>query len=714
MARKSRQYTNPFLKVNGAAPPPISSSGPSLQQALALHRRGDFQQAEAIYLKLLTINPANSEALQLLGAIALEKGNNQDALELISLAIEINPKVASYHSNQGVALKELNKFEEAVASFDKAIFLEPSYAEAYSNRGAALRRLHQLDAAIASCEKALSLKPSLVSAYSNIGLALQEQKKLGAAILIFDKAVSLKPNYYQAYSNRGNALLELKQFDAAIASYDKAISLRPDFAEAYYNRGAALKELKQLDSAIESYDKAFSLKPDHPYLLGMRQHLKMLICDWEGFESNIQLIKQKIQGKFKATSSFTMIGLPVSLSDQRQTAENWYRDKFPGNSYLGPIVQHQRQAKIRLGYFSADFHNHATAYLMAELFERHDKSKFELIAFSFGPETKDEMQLRVSQAFDHFINVANLSDLEVALLSRELGIDIAIDLKGVTQDARLGIFSYRAAPIQVSYLGYPGTLGADYIDYLIADKTLIPPQSQQHYSEKIVYLPNSYQVNDRHRVIAPTQFTKKELGLPEDAFVFCCFNNNFKITPDIFDSWVRILKAVEDSVLWLLQDNPTAAMNLQKEAVRRGLDPARLVFAERMDLSEHLARHKVADLFLDTTPCNAHTTASDALWAGLPLLTCMGESFASRVAASLLNAIGLPELVTETQDQYEALAIDLAKTPDKLKNIKDKLERNRLTTPLFDTALFTKHIEAAYIQIYERYQANLSPKHIEV
>ena len=714
MARKTRQYTNPFLKLNGAAPPPFSSSGQSLQQALALHQRGDFQQAEAIYLKLLTINPANSEALQLLGAIALEKGNNQEALELISLAIEINPRVASYHSNQGVALKELSKFEEAVASFDKAIFLRPSYAEAYSNRGAALRRLHLLDAAISSCEKAISLNPSLVEAYSNIGLALQEQKKLDAAILIFDKAVSLKSNYYQAYSNRGNALLELKQFDAAIASYDKAIALRPDFAEAYYNRGAAQKELKQLDSAIESYDKAFSLKPDHPYLLGMRQHLKMLICDWEDFESNIRLIKQKIQCKFKATSSFTTIGLPVSLSDQRQTADNWYRDKFPSNSYLGPIVKHQRQAKIRLGYFSADFHNHATAYLMAELFERHDKDKFELIAFSFGPETKDEMQIRVSQAFDHFINVASLSDLEVALLSRELGIDIAIDLKGVTQDYRLSIFSYRAAPIQVSYLGYPGTLGADYIDYLIADKTLIPPQSQHHYSEKIVYLPNSYQVNDRHRVIAPTQFTKQELGLPEDAFVFCCFNNNFKITPDIFDSWVRILKAVDSSVLWLLQDNPTAAMNLQKEAARRGLDPARLVFAKRMDLPEHLARHKAADLFLDTTPCNAHTTASDALWAGLPLLTCMGESFASRVAASLLNAIELPELVTESLVEYEALAIELATTPSKLNALKEKLDRNRLTTPLFDTELFTKHIEAAFIQIYERYQADLSPEHITV
>jgi predicted O-linked N-acetylglucosamine transferase (SPINDLY family) len=296
----------------------------------------------------------------------------------------------------------------------------------------------------------------------------------------------------------------------------------------------------------------------------------------------------------------------------------------------------------------------------------------------------------------------------------ELGVDIAIDLKGVTQDARLGIFSFRAAPIQVSYLGYPGTLGADYIDYLIADKILIPPQSQQHYSEKIVYLPNSYQVNDRHRVIAPTQFTKQELGLPQEAFVFCCFNNNYKITPDVFDSWVRILKAVDASVLWLFEDNPTASMNLQKEAALRGLDPTRLVFAKRMDMSEHLARHRVADLFLDTLPCNAHTTASDALWVGLPVLTCIGESFASRVAASLLNAIELPELVTETLIDYEALAIELATNPAKLKDIKNKLERNRLTTPLFDTTVFTKHIETAYTKMYERYQTDLLPDHIYI
>jgi predicted O-linked N-acetylglucosamine transferase (SPINDLY family) len=322
------------------------------------------------------------------------------------------------------------------------------------------------------------------------------------------------------------------------------------------------------------------------------------------------------------------------------------------------------------------------------------------------------MRNRVKQAFSQFIDVTAVSDKAVAQLSRELGIDIAIDLKGFTQDTRLGIFSYKAAPVQVSYLGYPGTLGSDYIDYLIADKTLIPKESQQHYSEKIVYLPNSYQVNDRKRVISEKHFDKLGMNLTQEGFVFCSFNSNYKITPSLFDVWVRILKAVGGSTLWLFEDNPTAAENLRKEAQIRGLDPARLVFAKRMDSPEHLARQRLADLFLDTQPYNAHTTASDALWVGLPVLTCMGESFASRVAASLLNAIGLSELVTKTLTEYEALAIELAKNPVKLKRIRNTLESNRLTMPLFDTPRFVKNIESAYLKMYERYLKELQPDHI--
>lgn len=351
---------------------------------------------------------------------------------------------------------------------------------------------------------------------------------------------------------------------------------------------------------------------------------------------------------------------------------------------------------------------------MAELFELHDKNKFELIAFSFRPCEKDEMRQRLLNTFDQFIDVSLKSDKDISLLSREINIDIAVDLMGFTKNNRVNIFSYRVAPIQVNYLGYPGTMVAEYIDYIIADRTLIPLQNQQHYSEKVVYLPNSYQSNDRQRVIADKVFTKEELNLPNDGFVFCCFNNNFKITPETFDGWMRILKAVEGSVLWLLEDNLTAGINLRKEAQNRGIDPKRLVFANRMKLPEHLARHKAADLFIDTLPYNAHTTASDALWAGLPVLTCMGECFASRVAASLLNAIELPELITTTQEQYVATAIELATNPAKLKEIKQKLERNRLTTALFDSPRFTKHIEAAFMQMYERYQADLPPDHIYI
>jgi predicted O-linked N-acetylglucosamine transferase (SPINDLY family) len=351
---------------------------------------------------------------------------------------------------------------------------------------------------------------------------------------------------------------------------------------------------------------------------------------------------------------------------------------------------------------------------MAELFEMHDKSQFELVGFSFGPIANDEMRRRLVKSFDQFIEVGRKSDVEVAKLSRDLNIDIAVDLKGFTQDARTGIFSHRAAPIQVNYLGYPGTLGADYMDYIIADKTLIPPQSQQSYSEKIVYLPNSYQVNDRKRLISDKHFTRLELGLPENGFVFCCFNNNFKILPATFYGWMRILKAVDGSVLWLFQDNTWAVDNLKKEFEKQGIAAERLVFAKRLPLSEHLARHRQADLFLDTFPCNAHTTTSDALWVGLPVLTLIGRSFASRVAASLLNAVGLPELITSTQEEYEALAIELAVSPNKLEDIKLKLANNLITTPLFDTLCFTKNIEAAYVDMHGRYHAGLEPDHITI
>jgi predicted O-linked N-acetylglucosamine transferase (SPINDLY family) len=443
------------------------------------------------------------------------------------------------------------------------------------------------------------------------------------------------------------------------------------------------------------------------------------MCNWRDFKINVKSLLLQINENKKSSFCLPVLALTDSPSIQRKSSEIWINDKHPFKSLFAPILKSRHRDKIKIGYYSPDFREHAVAHLLIGLLELHDKNQFELFGFYFGPPDSSKMHKRVSSVFNQFIDVGLKSDKDIALMSRKIGIDIAVDLTGFTALARTDIFSYRAAPIQLNYLGYPGTTGAEYIDYIIADPVIIPIESQQYYSEKVVYFPNSYypnsyQVNNRKRSIADKVFTKDELGLPKDGFVFCCFNNNYKITPNTFDGWVRILKAVKNSVLWLLEDNSIAVLNLRKEAQFRGLDPNRLVFAKRIDPSEHLARHRSADLFIDTLPYNAHTTASDALWAGLPVLTCMGESFASRVAASLLNAIELPELITTTQEQYEATAIELATNPEKLKDIKKKLERNRLTTALFDTPRFTKHIEAAYKQMYERYQDDLPLNNIYI
>jgi predicted O-linked N-acetylglucosamine transferase (SPINDLY family) len=440
----------------------------------------------------------------------------------------------------------------------------------------------------------------------------------------------------------------------------------------------------------------------------------MTICSWSGLSESLEDIFKKVMASEKVVAPFSLLALNDDALLNKKCSEIYIQSRYPFNPVSEPILKRPQSQKIRVGYFSADFHNHATGYLMAELFELHDESQFELVGFSFGPMANDEMRQRLLKSFDQFIEVGGKSNVEIAELSRDLNIDIAVDLKGFTQDARTGIFSYRPAPIQVNYLGFPGTMGADYIDYIIADKTLIPLDAQSSYTEKVAYLPNSYQANDRKRLISDRQFTRAELGLPENACIFACFNNNYKITPLVFDSWVKILSLVEGSVLWLLADNPTAKNNLIKEATARGLDSCRLIFAERMPLPEHLARHRQADLFLDTLPYNAHTTCSDALWAGLPVLTLMGSTFPGRVGASLLKAIDLPELITNTQEEYEAMAIELAINPQKLRDIKLKLARNRLTTPLFDTPLFTKNLETIYTKMMERYQADLQPDHITI
>lgn len=606
---------------------------------------------------------------------------------------------------QGLALHQQGRSAEALAYYDQALALDPGHADALFRRGCALYELGAVDAAADSFARTLALAPAFAPAHNGLGLALTVLGRPAAALESYNTAVRLEPNFASPYINRSIVLRDMGRLDDALASLNRAIVLAPDNANAHGNRGTVLTELKQPTAAVASLDRALQLNPGMPFLAGVRLLNKMQICDWSNFDRELADLCAKLARGEPASPTWPLLGLTDSAQLQRTAAESWTRAKCPENPSLGPLAKYPRHERIKLGYFSADFHRHATAYLIAELFERHDRAKFELFAFSFGPANGDDMQQRLKAACDHFIDESAQTDRDVAAYARAQEIDIAVDLKGFSVGNRIGIFAHRAAPIQVNYLGYPCTLGAPYIDYIIADEIIIPKAAEKFYTEKLVTLPNSYQVNDRQRKIAARSFTRAELGLPETGFVFCSFNNNYKITPNVFDVWMRLLTAVEGSVLWLLEDNPTAAVNLRREAARRNVDAGRLIFAGRIAPEEHLARQRSADLFLDTLPCNAHTTASDALWVGLPVLTCPGGSFTSRVAASLLHAVGLPEMIAPTLAEYETLALALARDSARLESLRQKLKRDRLSSPLFDSALFARHIEGAYTRMFEDYHA---------
>ena len=681
-----------------------------LQKLIKAFQNNNFDVANSILNEVLQTDINDADNIFELG-IAYAKANRfMEALAIFYCLQLYKKSDVRIPYNLGLIHSLQGQHQLALEAYDLAIKIQPDDVEVLINKGSTCNDIKNYVLALESLENAIQIRSDIPEAWSNKGIALNNLNLYQESISAYNEALKLKPSYHEAWSNKSVPLNKLRRFLEACESCDKALSLKPDYAEGWSNKGITLNELKRYDEAIAHYDKALSLKPYIDWASGDLLHARMKICSWPGLSESMENISQKVLLQENVITPFPLLALNDSTQLHKKSSEICIQNKYPFNPLLGPILKRPKSQKIRIGYFSADFYNHATGYLMAELFELHDKSQFELVGFSFGPIANDEMRQRLEKSFDQFIESGRKSDIEIAKLSRDLKIDIAVDLKGFTQDARTGIFAHRAAPIQVNYLGYPGTLGADYMDYIIADKTLISPEIQSCYSEKVIYLPNSYQVNDRRRLISDREITRQELGLPEHGFVFCCFNNNYKILPATFEGWMRILKAVEGSVLWLFQDNSWVVENLKKEAEKQGVAPDRLVFAERLPLPEHLARHRQADLFLDTFPCNAHTTTSDALWAGLPVLTLMGQSFASRVAASLLNAVGLPELITSTQEEYEAFAMN----PNKLADIKLKLANNCMTTPLFDTPLFTKNLEAAYIEMYRRYQVGLEPDNITI
>jgi predicted O-linked N-acetylglucosamine transferase (SPINDLY family) len=687
------------------------------ENAEALNNRGNalrhlqrFEEASASYDKALAIRPDYVDALYNRGDALRDLKRLEEALTSYDQALAIRPDYIDALISRGVTLQDMKRFEEALASYDKALAIRPDYAEVLGNRGNALRDLKRFEEALASYDKALAIRPDYIDALISRGVTLQELKRFEGALASYDNALAIKPDYAEVLSNRGNALRDLKRFEEALASYDQALAIRPDYADAFNNRGVTLQDLKRLEEALASYDNALAINPKHLYAIAGVAHAVLNICDWARTAELDGEIRAHVAERKSIITPFTLLGYCSDASLHLKCARNYIRDKvpvFPQPFWNGTIYQHER---VRIAYLSADFHRHATAYLITELFELHDRTRFELLGVSFGEDDKSEMRSRLVRSFDQFHDVRLKTNRDVAKLMSELQVDIAIDLKGYTQDARPEILAYRPAPIQISYLGYPGTMGASFIDYVIVDKIVLPFDQQRFYSEKIIQLPECYQVNDSRRKIADRTPTRRESGLPDDGFVFCCFNNHYKITAPVFDLWMRLLQAVEGSVLWLLGDNASAQSNLRKEAAARGVDPARLVFAGRLPLEDHLARHRLAELFVDTLPINAHTTASDALWAGLPLVTCCGESFAGRVAASLLNGVGLPELVTHSLGEYEALALKLATDASLLQSIRWRLEQNRLRYPLFDTDRFRRHIEAAYLTAWEIWQRGESPR----
>ena len=716
-----------------------------LREGLALHGRMQLSAARSLYEQVLQLQPQNSRARYLLGSIALQSRQPQLALELLGAALELDPRDAAAHNDYGHALYELKRYEAAIASFDRAIALDPGFAGFYHNRAMALYdlgryeaaiesfdqaiarnpkharafnhrgnaqfELRQISAALASYTAAVSLNPDYAEAYNNRGSALLELEQYEAASISFDRAIALQPGYADAHNNRGNALYGLGKIEAALSSYDTALALQPDYPGVHFNRGQILDELRQHAMAVSSYAKALAVKPDFKFAFGHRLLARMQNCEWHDIGAGLAELAARIERGEPAANPFCALALLDSAALQKKAAQIWVRDKTPPNDAVTPIAKRATRDKIRLGYFSADFCDHPVSYLSAELFETHDRSRFEVYAFSLGRDTQDEMRRRLHRAFDRFIDVHGVAAADIAALARSLEIDIAIDLTGFTKGSRPRIFALRAAPIQVNYLGYLGTLAAPYIDYLIADLVIVPPALRAHYTEKLAYLP-SYQANDSQRRLADRRFARHELELPPAGFVFCCFNSNYKITPATFGSWMRILTRTPGAVMFLYAASQTVADNLRQEARARGVDAARLVFGARMAPADYLARYLAADLFLDTLPYNAGATASDALWAGLPVLTCAGETFAGRMASSLLQAIGLPELITSTPAQYEDLAVALSLDTNRMAEIKRKLAANRLTTALFDTRLHTRNLEAAYILMQARYAANLPPQDI--
>jgi predicted O-linked N-acetylglucosamine transferase (SPINDLY family) len=606
-----------------------------------------------------------------------------------------------------------NQFLEAESLLKELSIASPSNPDVLHLMGVVCGMQNRPMDALRLFEQALQLTPDNPDLLFNAAKALSTLQRDTEALQYHRRAIELDSENPEIWVNYGRSLDNLRKREEALVCYEKAVALRPNMTEGWFNKGKIFGELKRYEEALHAYITAYQLRPTEPFLLGIILHYKMLICDWADLEGIYLKVQQDLHAHQLAAEPFGYQGISTSEKDLLETAKIFANYRFPSlmRATTESTVK-SKNNKIRIAYLCGEFRDQATSVLMTGVYECHDPKYFEIYALDNGWDDGGILRPRMKNAFKEMIDISQKTDSDVVQLIRDLNIDILVNLNGYFGEGRQNIFASHPAPIQVNYLGFPGTLGAEYMDYLIADPVVIPPASRVHYVEKIAYMPDSYQANDAKRVISERQFSRAEMGLPETGFIYCCFNNNYKITPETFDCWMRILMTVEGSVLWLIQDNEAAEKNLKAEALKRGVSPDRIIFAKRLPLPEHLARQKLADLFLDTLPYNAHTTASDALWAGVPVLTLLGQTFPGRVAASLLNALEMQDLIAKTPEEYEQRAIQLACDKSALIAIRERLVQNRLVKPLFDTPLFTKNLEALYKKMYERHEANLAPEHI--
>jgi protein O-GlcNAc transferase len=661
----------------------------------------------------MAINPLAAHYINAAHA-ANQKQDFAQARQLCEMALAMAPQVAEAWFNLGKAAAGLRQKAEAQRALYRARDLVGSSGDALNSIGLLLLELGDLAEAENCLRRAIQLSPQSAAPLSNLGKLCHLQGRFKEEESLLRQAIALQPQLAPLYMNLGLVLMDTRRAEAAAQAFERAIELDPKLPIAWRGWGFACLQQKQREQGIAHLKKALELDPQLELVHGAMLITRLTACDWQDLEPFVTEMQGHIARQHMVATPWTLLSVMDDCAQMLRAARTTTQRNFPTSDQ--PVCCNTpRSGKIRVAYFSGDLRTHPVAQLLLDQIEALDRSRFELHAYSFRKVSDDAMQARARRAFDVFVDADDLE--EPALLDHiaQAELDIAIDLSGHTEGNRLDLFAKRLAPIQASYLGYAGTSGSSFIDYLIADKTVCPPESLPHYSEKLVWLPQCFMPHDNAQPISDRAFTRAEFGLPESGFVFCCFNNHYKLNPTTFDVWMRLLKSIPGSVIWLSDAPSEVKDNLSREAKNRGVEASRIVYAPRMpDMAEHLARYRLADLFIDTFPYNAHTTACDALWAGVPVLTYAGRSFASRVAASLLQSVGPPELITHSLQDYEALALALARDPQRLAALRERLAANRLSSPLFDTPALARHMEAAFSSMVDRQRKKLPPELIDL